>query len=209
MKKTKTFWNLLAHHYDAQVSKKYRDAYNKTVELTKPYLKPDHVILDFACGTGITTLELSQHVKKICAIDIADKMIHVAQQKSMNQNIKNIDFKVADLSDMEKTEQKFDVVLAYNILYLSKNIKTVLHQIHTLLVPSGVFLSATDCFGEQKDYKVLASSLLSKLGALPEMTRFTAKGLEKIIADHGFKILEVQNVHDGLPPNYFIAAEKK
>jgi ubiquinone/menaquinone biosynthesis C-methylase UbiE len=208
MKKSRKFWNLHAEKYDAQVLKKYKDAYKNTIELSKQYLKSNHIILDYACGTGITTIELSENVKNICAIDIADKMIHIAKQKSINKGVRNIDFKVGDLSDIEKTGAKFDVILAYNILYFSKDIEKVLYQINNLLFPSGVFLSATDCFGENKDFKMLITTFLSRLGLLPFMKSYTTKELEKVIAENGFKIIKTQNLHNGHPPNYFIAAEK-
>lgn len=72
MKNANKFWNILAKNYDVQVSKKYGDAYKKTIDLSRQYLNRNQTILDYACGTRITTIELSQNVKKIYAIDIAD-----------------------------------------------------------------------------------------------------------------------------------------
>lgn len=207
MKNSKKFWNILAKSYDKKVSR-YEDAYKKMIELSKRYINPNHIVLDYACGTGITTIELSKNVKKIVAIDIAEEMIKIAKQKSISKTINNIDFKVADLSNLKDSEMKFDVILAFNILHFSNNVEEVLQQIQKLLLTSGIFLSVTDCFGDKRNLKSMFITFFSTLGLIPSMTNYTTKTLEKVIKENGFKVVESQNLFNGFPPNYFIAAEK-
>ena len=69
------FWNHRSHNYDEQIGPLYERAYQLTAERTLAYLKPEDRVLDFACGTGIVTLEEAPHVKYVRAIDISDEMV--------------------------------------------------------------------------------------------------------------------------------------
>ena len=51
------FWNHRSQNYDEQIGLQYERAYQLTAERTLAYLKPEDRVLDFACGTGIVTLE--------------------------------------------------------------------------------------------------------------------------------------------------------
>ena len=207
MPHSKNFWNKIAKSYDKQVIKKYNQAYKDTIELSKKYLNPGYSVLDFACGTGITTIEMSNFVKKIHAIDISDKMIAVARKKADDQNIHNIDFRVSDLFDQQLDNVKFDVILAFNILYLVEDIDKTIERIHKLMNPSGVFISATDCLGEKRSFLSFANMLFSKMCIFPSSQQYSLKELEKIIDRNGFELVETKILYPN-PPNYFIAAKK-
>ena len=53
------FWNLRSRTYDQQSGEEYEKAYEKTVANTLKYLKGDFRVLEFACGTGITTVAIA------------------------------------------------------------------------------------------------------------------------------------------------------
>lgn len=55
----KDFWNLRARDYDATSGSIYDKAYKLTVERAVKYFKPEDHVLDFACGTGLVTLQLA------------------------------------------------------------------------------------------------------------------------------------------------------
>ena len=65
------FWDKMSAGYDRQAAGKYEQAYADTVALTRDYLKPTDSVLDFACGTGLTTVQLAGAVASIHAIDIS------------------------------------------------------------------------------------------------------------------------------------------
>ena len=47
-------------------------------------------VLDFACGTGITSLNLAPHVGKVVGIDISDEMLGVFKQKLKSNENHNV-----------------------------------------------------------------------------------------------------------------------
>ena len=61
----KEFWNRRAQTYDQTSGGIYAQAYDKTVSNSLNYLKGSDRVLEFACGTGLTTLRLAPHAAYI------------------------------------------------------------------------------------------------------------------------------------------------
>lgn len=208
MVNVKKFWNKTSKNYDSMVNSKYAEAYNKTIKITKNYLKNTDIVLDYACGTGITTIELSRNVKKISAIDISENMISVARNKCKKEGITNVEFNIGDIYNEKLKKSSFDVIMAFNILYFIKDVDNVLSRINELLKPGGTFISVTDCLGEKKTFSIGAQYLLSKLGVIPYIRRFKVSELRESVEAGGFSIIQDISLYD-CPPNYYIAARKK
>ena len=141
------------------------------------------------------------------AIDISDKMIELAKDKAAKKKIVNIEFEVADIYDPKFDEIKVDVLLAFNILYFVEDLEQTLKRIQELLLPGGLFISATDCLGETKSFRDFLIPLLSRIGVFPLIKRYTTEQLINYIMKQEFKIIEKQNLFQN-PPNYFIVARK-
>lgn len=207
MPDTSKFWDRMAVGYDAQSNARFAAAYRATIERSKAYLKPSDAALDFACGTGLTTLPLAASVHRIEAIDLSPQMIAIARRKAEAEGIENVTFQVADLFAPQFEEASFDVLMAFNILYFIKDMETALKRIHALLKPGGVFLSATDCLGERRSLLMLLQPLASAIGLVPYIRQLKVAGLEDAITAAGFTILESANLHSA-PPNQFVAARR-
>ncbi|MEX1308199.1 MAG: class I SAM-dependent methyltransferase, partial [Eubacteriales bacterium] len=149
MNRIESFWDKMSGKYDRHAAAKYADAYEKTLNISKEYLNKSDVALDFASGTGITTIPLAGCVKEIDALDISPKMLEIAEKKARDNNVQNIRFLVGSLFDSPLQQNHYDVVMAFNVLYFFEDIPQVLSRIHALLKPGGVFLSATDCLGKR------------------------------------------------------------
>lgn len=208
MENTKKFWDKISAKYDSQVYSKHVEGYNKTIKITKKYLKKTDVVLDYACGTGVTTIELSENVEKIHAIDISENMINIVKSKSVQRGISNIYFDVATIYDEKLKKESYDVIIAFNILYLMKDIDDVIHRIDEILKPNGIFISTTNCLGEKKTLLTIVQSLLSKIGVIPYIKRLKISDLEGVIEAGNFSVMETHKLNDS-PPNYYIVARKK
>lgn len=204
--KSEVFWDKMSSNYDNQV-KKYQQTYTDTIERTRKYLKKDDIVLDFACGTGRTTLQISGFVKEIHAIDISQRMIDIAEEKAEKNGIGNIKLYKTDVFNEDFERSSFDVVLAVNILYFLENAPENISRIYELLKPGGLFISATDCLGEKISLLNRTKHLLSRIGILPFMKMYSISQLEDLVTDVDFKIIETANLYDN-PPNYFIVAKK-
>lgn len=201
------FWNHIASGYDKQALRTYSKAYDDTIKKSHKYLNLDNTVLDVGCGSGITTVELSKNVKNIYAIDTAKNMINIAEKKIEEAHINNIHLKISDIFDTSLKPSSFDVIMVFNVLLYVKDIDSFLSRIYELLKPKGIFLSATDCWGEKRNIITCTQSLLCKADIIPFMKNFKIKEIEGTISKHGFNILESCNLYEKIP-NLFIAAKK-
>lgn len=201
------FWNMRSRTYDQQSGEEYAQAYEKTVSNTLKYLTGEDRVLEFACGTGITTVAIAPHVDFVRAIDISDEMVGKAREKIQTLGLYNVELSQTDLFDPCLEEGSFDAVTAFNVLLYVENRAQVLERIRSLLKPGGMFLSATDCLGEGITRVGIRKFWKSHTGSMPYVAFDSRKKLEGEIARAGFAVLERENLFS-TPPNLFVAAKK-
>ncbi len=181
------FWNKTAEKYSKQPISD-EETYQKKLQITREYFKPDMVILEFGCGTGSTAILHAPHVKHIHAIDISSEMIKIAQEKANAQSITNITFECATLDELEIPDQSLDMVLGLSVIHLLENKDDAIQKVFKALKPGGVFVSSTVCLGEKmKIFKIIAP-IGKFFGLMPLVKVFTAKELEKSLTTAGFEI---------------------
>lgn len=202
----KDFWNMRAAGYDQSSGDVYAQAYERTASKTLTYLTPADRVLEYACGTGITTAAIAPHVAAVRAIDISDQMVERARAKLAG--LPNVELSQTDLFAPCLEEGSFDAVTAFNVLLYVDNRAQVLARIRALLKPGGVFLSATDCLGEKLTRVGVKKFWKSRTGSMPYVAFDTMAGLERAIAAAGFAVLERENLFPA-PPNLFVAARKQ
>ena len=76
-----------------------------------------------------------------------------------------------------------------------------------LLRPGGVFLSATDCLGQQVTKVGIRKFWKSRTGSMPYVAFFTMDRLARQLEQAGFTVVERENLFP-TPPNLFLAARK-
>jgi len=164
-------------------------------------------MLDFACGTGITTIELAPSVQHVMAIDLSDEMIRVAKGKATLNGIDNITFKATTIENTDLENASFDVITAFNVLHGLDDVERSINRIRTLLKEGGFFLSVTDCLGEKRTIKTILYAVLSRLCLIPKVSSFSRTDLVSMITSKGFTVIEEKNLYPS-PPNYYLAARK-
>ena len=164
-------------------------AYQKKLQVTRGYYRPDMEILEFGCGTGSTAIIHAPYVKHILAIDFSAKMIEIAQGKADASNIRNITFKRASIDEFSAPDQTFDAVLGLSVLHLLENKEAVIAKVHKMLKPGGIFVTSTVCIGDTKMKFIKFVAPIGKfLDLLPVLSVFTAEELADSLINAGFKI---------------------
>lgn len=118
--KVEKFWDRTASNYDRE-EKKDEKTYVQIIEKTRNYINPSDTVLDFGCGTGLVSNEISENVRKIYAIDISSKMIDIAKNKAGMRNIQNIEYIHTTIFDEKFEPGSFDIILAFYILHLTND----------------------------------------------------------------------------------------
>ena len=181
------FWDRIAKRY-AKTPIADEAAYQKKLQVTREYFKPDTEVLEFGCGTGSTALIHAPYVKHITAIDISSKMIEIAQGKADAENIKNVTFKQSTIDEFSVPDQSLDMVLGLSILHLLENKEEVIAKVHRMLKPGGLFVTSTTCLGDTLKFFKIIAPIGKFFGLMPLLKVFTVKELEVCLVDAGFGI---------------------
>lgn len=205
MSSTTRFWNWIAVRYSKQPVAD-QAAYEKKLQITREYLRPDMEVLEFGCGTGSTAIIHAPYVKHIHAIDISSKMIEIAQGKVDAAGIDNITLTQADIDVFDASASRFDAVLGLSILHLVENRDEVIAKVYRMLKPGGVFVSSTACLGDMMMLFKIIAPVGSFLGLLPTIKVFTAQDLLNSLTSTGFQI--DQRWRPGKNKALFIVAKK-
>ncbi|MDI6808670.1 MAG: class I SAM-dependent methyltransferase [Candidatus Eisenbacteria bacterium] len=99
-------------------------------------------VLDFGCGTGLLTLPWARQVRSITGVDSSQGMLDVFAAKAAKQGFANIKTLHLDLDKDETLTGKYDLIVSSMTLHHIRNIKSLLHQFHGVLVPSGLLCLA-------------------------------------------------------------------
>ncbi len=181
------FWDRMAKRYSKQPIAD-EATYQKKLQITREYFRPEMEVLEIGCGTGLTAITHAPHVKHIHAIDISSKMIEIAQGKMGTQHVENVTFEQSSIDDLEVPDQSLDVVLGLSILHLLENTEQAIDKVYRMLKPGGIFVTSTICIGDTMKSIKFIVPIGKFLGLMPSVKVFTSKELEHYLTDTGFKI---------------------
>ena len=181
------FWDKIAARY---AKKPIADeaAYQKKLEVTRRYLRPDSVVFEFGCGTGSTALEHAPHVEHIHATDISPAMVEIAARKAAAAGIENVTFEATTVEATRLPEESVDVVLGLSILHLLKDPEPVIEHVFRALKPGGVFVTNTVCLGENMRWFRFVGPVGRALGLMPYVSVITTQEVEDSMRRAGFAI---------------------
>jgi ubiquinone/menaquinone biosynthesis C-methylase UbiE/Tfp pilus assembly protein PilF len=126
-KKSTNYGSALAHVYpDTQFSD----------NLFSEQLK----VLIAGCGTGRHALNVAKYFNHVdvTAVDLSQKSLGFANSKALELGIKNIEFKLADLTKLKVMPNQFDIVECSGVLHHIPNYKVALNGLLKNLKPNGL-----------------------------------------------------------------------
>lgn len=181
------FWDRIAKRY-SKTPVADEASYQKKLQITRSYLRPDMEVLEFGCGTGSTAINHSPYVGNIHAIDISSKMIEIAQEKADEGNVSNVTFEQSTIEGVSVPDQSLDAVLGLSILHLLEDKEGAIEKVHRMLKPGGVFVTSTTCLGDSLKFFKLIAPVGKMFGLMPLLKVFTTRELVASLTDAGFEI---------------------
>ena len=205
MDRSARFWDRIAERYS---KKPVADeaAYQKKLEVTREYFRPDMNVLELGCGTGSTAIAHAPYVKYIRAIDISSKMIEIARRKADAANVNNVTFERSKIDELDMPGQSLDAVLGLSILHLLEDKEAVIARVHDILRPGGVFITSTACLADSMGWFKYIAPIGRLLNLIPLVKIFTAEELHDSLTRAGFEI--DYNWQPGKGKATFIVAKK-
>lgn len=93
--------------------------------------------LDFGCGTGLVTLQLSRHLRSIVGLDSSQGMLERLRRKIQELELINVRTELCDLEKGELPPGSFHLISSAMTLHHIPEIVPVLKSLHGLLHPGG------------------------------------------------------------------------
>jgi SAM-dependent methyltransferase len=138
-------------------------------------------ILDMGCGPGWTSLLLARAGYDVLGVDISERMIEIARERSARENVR-AEFLVGDMEECNLDRRDFDGVLYFDCLHHCPGYATALRRSFDHLRPGGcVLLFETTWLHRYSAHarQVTRSYGVTELG-------FTRRQLRRALADAGF-----------------------
>lgn len=98
------------------------------------YLKEGSTVIDVGCGSGYGTYKLHEAGFKATGIDISPKMIELANQQFIDQDIR---YETCDMGELVKKKETYDGALVINVFEWTENPQEALQQLHTMVNEQG------------------------------------------------------------------------
>lgn len=181
------FWDRIADRYARQPIAD-QAAYQRKLEVSREYFRPDMNVLEFGCGTGGTALLHAPYANHIRATDISPEMIAIAEAKRLEAKTQNVRFEVGAVETLSVPDGSVDAVLGLSILHLLQDKDAAIAKVHRMLKPGGVFISSTACLGDTMKFFKLIAPIGHVLGLIPMVKVFTSEHLKTALTTAGFEI---------------------
>ncbi|MEV6751654.1 methyltransferase domain-containing protein [Streptomyces sp. NPDC051214] len=139
------------HHESVLRSHTWRTAANSAAYLVDA-LKPHMRVLDIGCGPGTITADLAALVPDghVTAVDHAPGILDRARATAAERGLRNVEFAVADVHDLNYRDDSFDVVHAHQVLQHVGDPVRALSEMRRVCAPGGT-VAARDA-----DYSAMA-----------------------------------------------------
>lgn len=187
------FWDRTARKYAASAVDD-PEGYERTLARTLGFLQKNHSVLELGCGTGTTALRLAHAAGSYRATDISEAMIAIAGDRLREAPCPGLAFRQAVAEDFLAGDDRFDVILGFNYLHLTRDPRATLRTIRRLLKPQGIFISKTPCVGEMNLLiRRLLLPAMRAVGKAPHVSVFSVNELKQLMSDEAFTIVELES----------------
>jgi len=105
-------------------------------------LKKGMNVLDIGCGTGNYSIKLANMGLIVTGIDISNKMLEVAREKTVKRNL-NINYQNMDIYDLKFENDKFDFVFTMAAFEFIDNPEKAINEMFRVLKKDGYLLIGT------------------------------------------------------------------
>lgn len=175
------------------------DAIIKSLEI-----KSNDVVLDIASGTGEPAFSIAAIARngEVYATDLADQMLDVAREYADANDINNIEFKVADISDLPFKDNFFDKVSCRMGFMFFPDMQLAANEMFRVCKSGGKVATSVWAAAENNEWVTEIMKALSKNIEMPQpppgapgMFRCAKPGLIKNFFENaGFKNVTEENV---------------
>lgn len=157
------FWDNVAGVYDVFANLINRKTHIVLLKKISELIEPTDVVLECACGTGLITKAVAPHCKHIVATDFSEKMLEKAKKKC--EGYPNVEIKKADIMCLDFPDERFDKVIAGNVIHLLDEPYKALSELQRVCKNEGKIIIPTYMNRDSKENTGGFSTAAGKAGA--------------------------------------------
>jgi len=188
-------WDKLSPFYDFFENIYNGKCYKRIAEKIKEYVTEDDIVLECACGTGLLTLPMAQKCKKLMATDYSVGMLRQTKKKIAKYS--NTKVKKASILELPFNDDKFDVVVAANVIHLLDEPDKAISELRRVCKLNGKIILPTYINNEKKN-SIIAARLLTVLG-VKFKRQFSLASYKEFITSHNLSQVEYSVVEGRMP----------
>lgn len=189
------FWDKVSAFYDLfeilYNGKVYRGLGKKVAE----EIEKDDIVLECACGTGAISQYIAPKCKQLIATDFSEGMLKRTSRKC--RRYKNVKIKRADMTQLKYRDNRFDKVVAGNVIHLLDNPHTAIKELERVCKAGGkiiipTYINASDATNKK------AVRLLEAAGA-DFKRQFDRNSYRKFFESAGYEKVEYHIIQGRMP----------
>ena len=189
------FWNKISPLYDLFEKVYNGKVYNGTGAKVAEFIEPTDTVLECACGTGAISIYIAQRCRRLIATDFAAGMLRQAEKKC--RKFGNVIVRRADITALKCKDNRFDKVVAGNVIHLLPNPEQALHELERVVKPGGRIIIPT-YINMSKETGTAAVKFITLLGA-DFKRQFDLESYKQFFADMGYANVEYHVVDGRMP----------
>ena len=199
------FWDNVAGVYDIFVNLINRKTHIRLREIVRGLIKPDDIVLECACGTGLLTAVIAPKCRHLTATDFSRKMLRRAEKNC--RAFRNITYAKTDITALPFADGSFDKVVAGNVIHLLDNPLTALRELNRVCRDGGMLIIPTYMNKDSKGKTSSFAGAVGKAGA-DFKRQFTVESYRQFFLDTGYSNVQIR-LADGRIPCAVAVMRKK
>ena len=199
------FWDKISPLYDLFEQVYNGKVYRGTGEKVAEFIEPNDTVLECACGTGAISVSIAPKCRRLIATDFAAGMLRQAAKKC--RKFENVVFRKADITHLKCKDNRFDKVVAGNVIHLLPNPEQALHELERVVKPGGRIIIPT-YINMSKGTGTAAVKLITLLGA-DFKRQFDLESYKQFFADMGYANVEYHVVDGRMPCAIAVITKKR
>ena len=163
-------------------------------------LDEDDDVLEVAAGTGELTAGIAPAVDHLVATDYAAAMVSELEGRLDAAGSEGIECRTADIYDLPFQSDRFDAVVAGNVLHLLDDLTAGLDELCRVLRPEGILITPT--FVHDETWLGWMVSRALTLADGPSNRHLDQESFHRLLADRGLSVQRTELVDGILPMAY-------
>lgn len=199
------FWDKVAGVYDIFETVYNGKVYRRLGERVAEEIGQNDIVLECACGTGAISRRIAPECRRLIATDYSQGMLRKTSKKCRKHN--NVKIKRADMTRLKCSDDRFDKVVAGNVIHLLEEPYTAIKELERVCKPGGKIIIPT-YINASGGVNKKAVRLLEFAGANFKR-QFDIDSYKKFFEDAGYKNVDYYIIDGKMPCAVAVITKEK